>query len=44
MQFEKHASNLEKTKMKLLEAANLVDKVTSNVKHETHKHFCHTYI
>lgn len=37
MQFEKHERSLEKTKMKLLEAANLVDKVTSDVKHETHK-------
>ena len=31
-QFERHGSNLEKTKRKLLEAANLVDKVTFQVK------------
>lgn len=37
MQFEKHGGSLEKTKLKLLEAANLVDKVTSDMKHETHK-------
>lgn len=43
-QFEKHGSSLEKTKMKLLEAANLVDKVTFDVMHETNKHFYHTYI
>lgn len=30
LQFEKHGSNLEKTKLKLLEAANLVDKVTGS--------------
>lgn len=28
LQFDKHGSNFEKTKLKLLEAANLVDKVT----------------
>ena len=38
MQFEKHGSSFEKTKLKLLEAANLVDKVTSDVKRENHKH------
>lgn len=31
LQFDKHGSNLEQTKLKLLEAANLVDKVTSDV-------------
>lgn len=31
LQFDKHGSDLEKTKLKLLEAANLVDKVTSDV-------------
>lgn len=36
-QFEKHGSNLEKTKLKLLEAANLVDKVKSDGKYENHK-------
>lgn len=31
LQFDKHGSNLEKTKLKLLEAANLVDKVKPDV-------------
>lgn len=30
LQFDKHGSDLEKTKLKLLEAANLVDKVMSD--------------
>lgn len=30
-QFDKHGGDLEKTKLKLLEAANLVDKVTADV-------------
>lgn len=37
MQFEKHGSNFENTKRKLLEAANLVDKVIFKVKHDKHK-------
>lgn len=34
LQFEKHNSDLDKTKQKLVEAANLVDKVTSDLKPE----------
>lgn len=37
LQFEKHGSSLQKTKLKLLEAANLVDKVGSDAEHESHK-------
>lgn len=32
LQFENHGFNLERTKQKLVEAANLVDKVTSDMK------------
>lgn len=37
MQYDKHGSSLDKTKLKLLEAANLVDKVTLSVK-TTNRH------
>lgn len=37
LQFEKHNSDLDKTKQKLVEAANLVDKVTSDLKPEKKK-------